>query len=380
MDRLTLAGYLEAGGVTGALARSAEEAYATLDHDAQESARRLLVRLADTDEGGALVRRPVPLAELDLEGERGTARRTVVDGFVARRLLSLDGERLDVTHEALLTGWPRLARWLEDDAAGRAVRRHLTPAAQEWQRRGRPDDELYRGTRLGAALDWAGAADDELTAGEREFLEASKARADAELLSAQQRVLTEARGRRRLRWLAAGLAGVLVVALGTAVLAVRSEQAADRATAVAEETSLVADANRLAALSGTAESLDLTYLLAAQGFRLSDTPETRDALLASLVDHRRVIHTETINEGAPRFPRRRRPDGLRRQPPHRPDFRLARRLGEDRRAWSSSRTRAGRAGGPPPRRPPRPCCSPPAPVGPGHGSARSTPTVRSPSC
>ena len=79
-DRLTLAGYLEAGGVTGALARSAEEAYAALDDDAQESARRLLVRLADTDEGGALVRRPVPLAELDLEGERGTARRTVVDG------------------------------------------------------------------------------------------------------------------------------------------------------------------------------------------------------------------------------------------------------------------------------------------------------------
>jgi hypothetical protein len=52
-------------------------------------------------------------------------------------------------------------------------------------------------------------------------------------------------------------------------------------------------------LSSTAESLDLTYLLAAQGVRLKDTPETRDALLASLVEHRRVIHMETIGGEGP---------------------------------------------------------------------------------
>ena len=78
-----------------------------------------------------------------------------MEAFVARRLLAVDGDRLEVAHEALLTAWPRLARWLEDDAAGRAVRRHLAPAALEWDRDGRPDDELYRGARLAAALDWA---------------------------------------------------------------------------------------------------------------------------------------------------------------------------------------------------------------------------------
>jgi DNA-binding SARP family transcriptional activator len=51
-DRLTLAGYLEAGGVSGALIRSAEEAWAALDGDDRAAARRLLVRLADSDEGG----------------------------------------------------------------------------------------------------------------------------------------------------------------------------------------------------------------------------------------------------------------------------------------------------------------------------------------
>lgn len=297
-DRLTLAGYLEAGGVTGSLSRSADKAWAALDEEGREVARRLLVRLADVDESGAPIRRPARLDELDLGGDAGAVRRRVIDAFVARRLLSLDAERLDIVHEALLTGWPRLARWLEDDAVGRAVRRHLTPAAQEWQRRGRPDDELYRGARLVAALDWAAAADTgPPTVVEREFLDASRARADAELRSAQEQTRSEARGRRRLRRLAVGLAGVVVVALVTALLAVRSQQAADHASAAAQDATLVADANRLAALSGTAESLDLTYLLAAQGFRLRDTPETQDALLTSLVEHRRVIRTVTT--GAP---------------------------------------------------------------------------------
>ena len=175
-----------------------------LTDEERESARRLLVRLADTDDGGALVRRPLPLSELDMQD--GT-RRTVVDAFVARRLLAVDGVVLDVAHEALLTSWPRLARWLEDDAAGRAVRRHLAPAAQEWQQHGEPGDELFRGARLSAALDWAADALDDLTPLERRFLDASKERADAELVEARDRLRREAVARRRTRRLARGAGG-----------------------------------------------------------------------------------------------------------------------------------------------------------------------------
>jgi hypothetical protein len=152
-DLLTLAGYLEAGGVEGALTRSAEAAYAALGEEGQRLAQQMLVRLADSDDSGVLVRRPVPLDELDLHGDGGRVRRTIVETFVGRRLLAVDGDRLEVAHEALLTAWPRLARWLEDDAAGRVVRRHLTPAALEWEQGGRTADELYRGARLSAALD-----------------------------------------------------------------------------------------------------------------------------------------------------------------------------------------------------------------------------------
>ena len=286
-DRLTLAGYLEAGGVAGALTRSAESAYTSLDESRRDLARHLFVRLADTDDGGALVRRAVPLDELELMGAGGEARRAVVETFVGRRLLAVDGDRLEVAHEALLSAWPRLVRWLEDDAAGRAVRRHLAPAARDWEAGHRPDDELYRGARLSAALDWAAGPDAELTPAEQRFLDASRARADAELTAAQERADREAAGRRRTRRLAVGLAAVLSLALVATVLAVRAQQQAQQA-------SLVADANRLAALSSTAASLDVSLLLAAQAVRLADTPETQDALLAALTEPGRAEYAATF--------------------------------------------------------------------------------------
>ena len=274
-DVLALAGYLEAGGVAGALTRAAEAIYARLDPLAQERARRVFVRLADVDEGGALVRRRVPLPELDLDDEQQAGARAVVEAFVSRRLLAVDGDRLEVTHEALLTGWPRLARWLEDDAAGRAVRRHLAPAARAWAEGGRPDDELYRGARLTGALDWAGGSGTEITPLEQQFLEASREATDAELTAAQARADREAAARHRTRRLAVGLATVLAVALIATVLAVRAQRDAQRA-------SLTADANRLAALSTTAGRLDLSLLLAVQAVRLADTPDTQDGLLTAL--------------------------------------------------------------------------------------------------
>ncbi|WP_456954890.1 nSTAND1 domain-containing NTPase [Geodermatophilus sp. SYSU D00867] len=284
-DLLTLAGYVAAGGVAGALARSAEAAYAALDEPARELARRLFVRLADVDDAGALVRRPLPTADLGPDGPR----RAVAEEFLARRLLSVDADRLEVTHEALLTAWPRLVRWLEEDAAGRAVRRHLTPAAREWDAAGRPDDELYRGARLTAALDWAAGAGDEPTPVEQAFLAASRAHAERDLADAREQARLEVRRRRRTRRLAVGLAAVLVLALVAAGLAVSFQRDAEDRATEAERASRVADANWLASRTGVAPSLDTAVLLAATAVRLAETPETQDGLLALLAEHQRVV-------------------------------------------------------------------------------------------
>jgi WD40 repeat protein len=293
---LTLAGYLESGGVAGALTRSAETAYAALDGAGREAARPLLVRLADVDDGGSLVRHPIGLAELELDGDLGRPRRRVVDTFVGHRLLAIDGDRLDVAHEALFTAWPRLATWLDEDSVGRSVRRHLAPAAHDWHAGGRPADELYRGARLAAALDWAASPDAAPTSVEEEFLAASQQQVDIELQGARDQIARERRARHRTRRLAVGLAAVLVVALVAAVMAVRFQRAADTRAAVIERNSVIADATRLAALSAGAGAMDVSLLLAVEAVRLADTPQTQDALLGSLLAHHRAVTTMTPDE------------------------------------------------------------------------------------
>ena len=41
---------------------------------------------------------------------------------------------VDVSHEALIRGWPRLRGWIEEDRAGLRLHRRLTEAAEEWHK------------------------------------------------------------------------------------------------------------------------------------------------------------------------------------------------------------------------------------------------------
>ena len=66
-DRLTLAGYLEAGGVAGALARSAEAAYAALDDEGRESPAACSCGWPTPTTAGRWSGGRLPLSELDLD-------------------------------------------------------------------------------------------------------------------------------------------------------------------------------------------------------------------------------------------------------------------------------------------------------------------------
>jgi DNA-binding SARP family transcriptional activator/WD40 repeat protein len=288
---LTLAGYQESGGLTGALAGIAEAVLAGLDPPARQLARPLLVRLATEGEGGAVVRRPVPLSELALDrhgdgaggsdGRDGGRRRRMLEAFVAARLLTVDTGSVEVTHESLFGAWPRLAAWLAEDAQGRAVRAHLAPEARGWSLAGRPPDRLYRGARLAAAQDWLDRPDADPTADERAFVAASTALAEAELAEARAQTRRERAGRRRTRWLAVVLAAASLIAAASGGLALQRQRQAT-------ESALRAGANRLAAESANASSLDLSLLLAAEAYRTRATPQTEDGLLAAAIEHRQV--------------------------------------------------------------------------------------------
>jgi WD40 repeat protein/DNA-binding SARP family transcriptional activator len=277
---LTHAGYLAAGGVAGALARLADSAYARLAPAEQEAARRILVRLADTGEAGLPVRRRVPVAEVAAPGDK--AARRALDVLVARRLLTAGDDTVEVAHEALLSHWPLLARWLEEDEQGRALRRHLAPAAREWAQSGRPDAELYRGARLASALDWAGGHGGDLNAIEEEFLSAGRAAADRELREQRERADRETRARaqeaRARRRLGVVLVGVMALLLFSAVVGALAVQQRGQARAA----ELSAEARRLGARALTEPDLDRSLLLAAAAVRTDPSLETEGDLFTAL--------------------------------------------------------------------------------------------------
>ncbi|HVM24559.1 MAG TPA: AAA family ATPase [Candidatus Limnocylindrales bacterium] len=236
--RLTLAGYRSTGGLHGAVGRLAESAFGRLAPTEQEVARGVFLRLSGTGEGGAVVRRRVPLAELDLD--RDSRATLVVDALIRDRLLVAGDGYAELAHEALLREWPRYRAWLTDDATGRQVRLHLATTAQAWAERGQPSDDLYRGARLAAALDWAAGHRRDLNATEHAFVETSKAEADAE--AERQR-----RTNRRLKALLGAAVVFLLVAVGAGAFATQQAAEAERAAAEAERAAAEAQSRALAA-------------------------------------------------------------------------------------------------------------------------------------
>jgi DNA-binding SARP family transcriptional activator/WD40 repeat protein len=257
---LRLTAYARSGGVHGAVARLAEDVFVGLDPERQAIARKLLIRLADEDESGAVVRRRVTLADLDAQNDHELAG--VVERLADRRLLTVSDGAVEVAHEALLREWPRLRAWLAEDAEGRRLHRRLRDAARAWEADARDPGGLYRGARLAAALDWAAGRDAELSPGERAFLADSRS--------------ATGRAQRRLRMMLAGVAALLVLAVIAGLVAL--DQRGD-----ARDEATTAAAQRLGAQALADSSLDRSMLLARQGAALDDSVQTRSNLLAALL-------------------------------------------------------------------------------------------------
>jgi len=249
--------YAASGGVRGAVARLAEDSYGRLDEAQRRVARGLLLRLAH-GEDGALVRRRLPVAEL----ERIDGSAPVLAAMTDARLLTASDGEVEVSHEALLTEWPRYRAWLEEDRAGRRLHAHLTEISREWDAGGRDSGDLYRGARLAAALDWSAQHSDELSPVEREFVGASRGAAG--------------RAARRLRGVLAGVAALLVISLFAGVIALVQKQDATTEARVAL-------AQRLGAQAVIEPQIDLAMLLAREAVNLDRSQQTESTLLATLL-------------------------------------------------------------------------------------------------
>ena len=107
--------------------------------------------------------------------------------------MTTEEDSVELAHEALARAWPRLRSWLDEDAAGQRILRHLATAADGWESLGRPTSELYRGARLEAALEWRTTTSPDLTEAEQAFLDASVAEAARERDQLAARARAQAR-------------------------------------------------------------------------------------------------------------------------------------------------------------------------------------------
>jgi WD40 repeat protein/class 3 adenylate cyclase len=266
---LTLIGYLQAGGVQGAVTKTAETVYReALSPDQQALARNIFLRLTELGEGTEDTRRRVAVTELTPRPEQLKDVDDVLRTLVEARLVTIGEGTVEVAHEALIRHWPTLRAWLDEDREGRLVHRRLTEAAREWDATHRDAALLYRGTRLAGAADWASAHDSELNELERAFLSASR---DTELRD----IAATRKRNRRLRILLAGALVALAGAAAGGLLALNQRNAA-------RDIALTADAQRLGAEALTDERLDRALLLARTGVALEETATTRSNLLAVL--------------------------------------------------------------------------------------------------
>ncbi|PSL56030.1 serine/threonine protein kinase [Saccharothrix carnea] len=271
---LTLAAYRRAGGIDGAVSRTAEEIHAALDPAGRQALRSILLRLVAVLDDGAVVRRRVDPAEF-------APQRHVLDRLIAARLVTVDGSGARLSHEALFTAWPRLRDWIEEDRAGLVQHRRFTDSVRAWAESGQHDDDLYRGVRLTALTGWLESARDRvrLQPVEQEFLARSTAAEHAGQLAARKRT-------NRLRGLVVALSLLLVVASVAVVVATRLQQSAqaerDRAD-LGRQQNL---SRQLAAESALARLVDprRAALAALGSWRASPTLEGRSALLSAITD------------------------------------------------------------------------------------------------
>ncbi|MGH9265608.1 MAG: TIR domain-containing protein [Acidimicrobiales bacterium] len=271
---LTLDAYVSMGGVEGALANRADAVYQAFTPAQQAIARRVLLRLTQPGEGTEDTRRRAALSELVTRPEERADVEAVVTTLADRRLLTASRDEVsgagmvEITHEALIRGWPHLRRWINDDRDVLRAHRRLTEAAIEWDQSGRDEGLLYRGARLAA---WQERDASDLNELEREFVAASRER------EARERGAS----RRRARTALAGLVVALVAISAVAVLAlVQRNEAADERD--------VARSRELAASAAAQLPVDpeRSLLLAIEAFAVRPTPQAEAILRQATLESR----------------------------------------------------------------------------------------------
>jgi formylglycine-generating enzyme required for sulfatase activity len=164
-------------GVEGAIAKRAEAVWTSLidqGGENEERLRRVFLELVYSEEGAKDTRRRIELEKLGEGAGALVAELTRERLLVTGRDEATGKETLEVAHEALISNWERLQRWLDEDHDFRMWRQRLSVGLMEWVRTGRRDSgTLLRGGPLAEAERWLGARGEDLSSDECAFIRAS---------------------------------------------------------------------------------------------------------------------------------------------------------------------------------------------------------------
>jgi class 3 adenylate cyclase/WD40 repeat protein/energy-coupling factor transporter ATP-binding protein EcfA2 len=279
---LTVKAYHESGGVSSAVAKTADAVADGTPESDRPLLRNVFLRLTEIHDDVEDTRRRVRIEELVPQGTSGDAVRILLERLAEARLVTLDEGTAEVAHEVLIRRWPTLRRWLEEDREGIRLHRRLSDAAQLWDAAGREPADLYRGTRLDAAVEWAVENGARLNRTEREFLNAS-------VDDSARTQLRQLKANRRLRRALTGSAGLLLAALALLVFALVSRHDAVRAGASARSQAMAAEAE-----SQVARDPQRALLLARAALKMAPTPE---AMLATA----EALDANTVRSQLPSF-------------------------------------------------------------------------------
>ena len=292
-------------GLQVAMANRADAVMAALPSAAARLiAQRTFLRLVQFVDGREDVRRQQTrdsLASADDDPELFT---TTLDSLIASHLLTATASesdattQVDLSHEALILGWPSLREWINQRRTAEVTRRELESAAASWIRFGKGQGGLLDDVELREAEHWRSTTD---------AAQLGLSPAVNELIDASRAAIRQAQDRRRrteriFRALSAALAVLLLASLALGITArnQRDRARSERATAQSGELAVTA-----ANLPET--QLDRALLLSQEAVRLRPTPRSYGSELAALRSNPRIIRM--VHFDAPLTTMARSPDG-----------------------------------------------------------------------
>lgn len=234
-------------GLQVAIARRADQTLQQLSPEGQGIARRIFLRLIQFGEGRADTRRQQGVGQLRSENDNPQKFEETLRALANSRLITLSGEesqtdgdsqrKVDISHEALITGWPTLQQWIAERREAELARRQLENKAAEWVRLGQGAGGLLDEIEYREAERWLDNPDvAELgySPDLMEFIRTSRGAIDAnnrqkeatqrrELKQAQalaaeqeQRANEQAQASKRFQRIAIGMVAVVLVAIALA--------------------------------------------------------------------------------------------------------------------------------------------------------------------